>query len=109
RSQPSEFSALWAIPCCSDLSVQNAARGCTIPLTDGRSGPLSSRKGENALFIEPHILHAPAVIGAVDHHRAVLDLRLPAGCLPRVINDGPHALLDHSPFDVPDDPLALFR
>src|SRR5579871_3503823 len=32
-----------------------------------------------ALFVEPHILEAPAVVGAVDHDRQALDLGPPAG------------------------------
>src|SRR5207237_4072149 len=62
-----------------------------------------------SLAVEPDVFHAPAIIGAVDHHRDVLDLRLPAGGLARVIDDRAYPFLDHPALDIPHDPLALFR
>src|SRR5260370_361183 len=75
------------------------------------AGPAKRRRGKraNTLLFEPDVFHAPAIIGAVDHHRDVLDLRLPAGGLARVIDDRAHPFLDHPALDIPHDPLALFR
>ena len=45
------------------------------------------------LFVEPHILHAPAVEQAVDHDRQSLQLRLPAGRKAVVVKDRPSTIV----------------
>src|SRR5579885_2443239 len=60
------------------------------------------------LFVEPDVLEAPAVVGAVDHDVQPLDLRPPAGRLAQVELDRPHHRLLQSAVDLPDEPFALF-
>ena len=64
--------------------------------------------GKPGLFVEPDILHAPAVEEAVDHDRQPLDLRLPAGREAVVEEDRPSAILLQFLVDVPHQMAALF-
>src|SRR5713101_9936609 len=45
-------------------------------------------------LVQPHVLVAVAVVGAIDHHGHAFEVRLPAGPLPGVEDDRPrHVLL----------------
>src|SRR5690242_14867102 len=61
--------------------------------------------GGRALFVEPDVLEAPAVIGAVDHDVQPLDLGPPAGRLAQV--EWPHNRLLQLAVDLPNELLAL--
>jgi hypothetical protein len=61
------------------------------------------------LFVEPDVLHAPAVEDAVDHHRQPLHPRLPTRRAAAVIDDRPGAVLRQLPFDLPYEPLPICR
>src|SRR5436309_3505553 len=81
-----------------------------VPLS--RSMPLSGHSicnapGGRALFVDPDVLEAPAVIGAVDHDVQPLDLGPPAGRLAQVELDGPHHRLLQLAVDLPNELLAL--
>src|SRR6516164_7147902 len=58
------------------------------------------------LFVEPDVLHAPAVEDAVDHDGQPLDVGLPAGSLAGIKDDGPGADLGQLAFDRPQQLLA---
>ena len=60
------------------------------------------------LFVEPDILHAPAVENAVLHQSQPLDLGLPAGALPHKEDDRAHRVLDQLALDLPHQLLALY-
>src|SRR6202047_740973 len=59
------------------------------------------------LFVEPNVLHAPAVEDAVDQHRQPLHPRLPARRAAAVIDDRPGAVLRQLPFDLPYELLPI--
>src|SRR5438552_7660883 len=59
------------------------------------------------LFVEPDVLHAPAVEDAVDHDRQPLHMRLPAGRAAVVKDDRPGAVFRQLPLDLPYQLLAL--
>src|SRR5712691_6072161 len=61
-----------------------------------------------ALFIEPDILHAPAVKQAVDHDRQPLQVRSPAGGEPVVEKNRPSTVLLQFLVDFPNQVPALF-
>src|SRR5260370_18410582 len=52
------------------------------------------------LFVEPNVLHAPAVEDAVDHYRQPLHPRLPARRAAAVIDHLPGAVLPQLPLDL---------
>src|SRR5205809_183252 len=53
------------------------------------------------LLVEPDILHAPAVEGAVDHDRQALDIGALAGAAAAVENDRPHIVVGQLALDRP--------
>src|SRR5262245_62682415 len=57
--------------------------------------------------IEPDILHAPAIIDAVDHDGDVLHLGSPAGAAAHVVDHRSHRVLGQLAIDFPGDLLAL--
>src|ERR1700720_3828394 len=61
------------------------------------------------LFIQPDVFEAPAIVDAVDHYRQALDPGLPAGAAGRVKDDWANRSFRQYPFELPDNPLALFR
>src|SRR5262252_4842565 len=58
-------------------------------------------------LIEPEVFEAPAVVDAVDHRGESLDIRLPAGRSPRVVNDRAGTVLSQPTLDLPDQLFAL--
>src|SRR6516162_1147975 len=60
------------------------------------------------LFVEPDVLHAPAVVDAVDHDGQAPDLGVPAVPAAAEIKQWLGVVLDEAALDVPDDVLALF-
>ena len=60
--------------------------------------PTSSRLTS---LVEPDILHAPAVEGAVDHDRQALDIGALAGAAAAVENDRPHTVVGQLALDRP--------
>src|SRR5205807_3501777 len=57
-------------------------------------------------FVEPGVFAAVAAEDAVDLHREVLDVGLPAGRSPPVGNDRPGKVCGKLAFDLPKDLLA---
>ena len=51
------------------------------------------------LIVEPDILHAPAVEGAVHHNRQALEIRALAGTAAAVENDRPHTVVGQLALD----------
>src|SRR6516165_11363742 len=62
----------------------------------------------NRLFVEPDVLHPPAVVDAVDHDGQAPDLGVPADPAAAEIKQWLGVVLDEAALDVPDDVLALF-
>src|SRR5947199_7452794 len=62
-----------------------------------------------ALFVEPDVFHAPAVVDAVDHDRQPLDIGLLAGRAARIEDDRPCRILRQFLFDLAYQLLPLFR
>src|SRR5215471_9640524 len=90
----------------SSTPAATAARNLRIilcSLFDGYS-PSSS-----ALFVEPDVFEAPAVVDAVDHNGQPFHPGLPAGAAAGIENDGPDGVLRQPPFDLPDQFRALRR
>src|SRR5205085_6843529 len=67
--------------------------------------PLLSRADVSA--VEPGILHAPHIVGAVDPDRDALHLRVGAGHRARVEDDRPAAIFGEIFLDLPDQPAPL--
>src|SRR5258708_4315098 len=61
------------------------------------------------LFVEPHILEAPAIVLAVGHHRQPLDLGLPAGRRAQVVDDRARQVFLQLVVDIPHQLFALCR
>src|ERR1700720_3487962 len=61
------------------------------------------------LFVEPHILEAPAIVLAVGHHRQPLDLGLPAGRGAQVVDDRARQVFLQLVVDIPHQLFALCR
>src|SRR5262249_52768166 len=58
-------------------------------------------------LVQPYVLVAVAVVGAVDHDRHALDVRLPAGRGAGMQDDRPRHVLLELLVDLPDELLAL--
>src|SRR5215813_389965 len=67
------------------------------------------RVGDAKSLVEPDVFHAPAVKQAVNHQGQPLDVRVQAGCILRVKDDRPRAVLLKLPIDLPHQlaPLLL--
>src|SRR5947207_1484180 len=65
------------------------------------------RSCKASLFVEPHILHAPAVEQAVRHDRQSLQLGVPAGREAVVVQDRSSTILLQFPVDVPYETPTL--
>jgi hypothetical protein len=62
---------------------------------------VAASPGSPALFIEPDVFHAVAVVDAVDHRLQPLDIGLRARPAARIEDDRPGAVLGQPPFDLP--------
>src|ERR671920_1488530 len=105
RLAPAGASGVGRKPCASPAWWFRPTRaGADAPVS-----ALPSRGGmapSVALLVEPHVLEAEAVVGAVDHLRVVLDVRAPAGRLLRVQDDRAGDVLGELLVDVPHELLA---
>ena len=59
------------------------------------------------LVIEPDVLHAPAVVDAVDHYGQVFHLRVPADAAASEKDERFGIILDQPLFDLPHELPAL--
>src|SRR5262245_10605411 len=66
-------------------------------------------RGSLFSLVQPYILVAVAVVGAVDHDGHALDVGMPAGRLPHVQDDRPRHVFLNLLVDLPDELLALLR
>jgi hypothetical protein len=71
-----------------------------------RPGTGARSRRRTPLPVEPDVFHTPAVKDAVDHHRYVLEIRIPAGSRAAVEDDRPSKVLGQLPFDLPDQLFA---
>src|ERR671936_546023 len=62
---------------------------------------LIGERRRRSLPFEPHIVHSPTVVHAVDHCREALDPRMPAGRAAQMIEGGTRAVLLQLGIDVP--------
>src|SRR5262245_65624036 len=68
---------------------------------------MAANAARPASTLEPDILHAPAIVDAIDHDRHVLHLGSPAGAAAHVVDHRSHGILGQLAIDFPGDLLAL--